>query len=83
MEASMRLTTIGVKLLKHDGLAAGEGWSEFDYKAADRKARASFREHVGRFVKIHPDDQAELGDLGLALDGGRIVEVKAKDGKAR
>lgn len=72
----MRLTTIGIQFFQHDGLSVGVGWSEFDYKAADRKARASFRDHVGRFVKIHPDDLGELAKLGLALEGGRITEAK-------
>ena len=72
----MRLTTIGIEFFQHDGLAVGRGWCEFDYAAADRKARAAMRDHVGRFVKIHPDDVAELGKLGLALKDGRIVELK-------
>ena len=77
----MRLTTIGVPFFQHDGLAVGTGWHEFDYSKADRKARESFREHVGRFVKLHPEDVGELGRLGLALKDGRIVELKP-DGKA-
>lgn len=72
----MRLTTIGIPFFQHDGLAAGTGWSEFDYKVADKRARASFREHVGRFVKIHPEDLGELAKVGLALEDGRIVDLK-------
>jgi hypothetical protein len=73
----MRLTTIGIEFFQHDGIAVGRGWSEFDYKSADKAARASFRDHVGRFVKIHPDDIGELAGAGLAFDdAGRIVEIK-------
>jgi hypothetical protein len=75
----MRLTTIGVNFFQHDGIAVGTGWTEFDYAEVDKKARASFREHVGRFIKIHPDDLGELVELGLVLEGGRVrVVEKAK-----
>ena len=81
----MRLTTIGVPFFQHDGVAVGAGWSEFDYGKADRKARESLREHVGRFVKIHPDDVAELARHGLGLENGRLVELRPADprGKAK
>jgi len=72
----MRLTTIGVNFFQHDGFAIGTGWHEFDYAEADKKARASFREHVGRFAKIHPEDVGELTKHGLALKDGRVVELK-------
>ena len=74
----MRLTANGVTCFQHDGVSVGNGgWTEFDYKAADKRARASFRDHVGRFIRIHPDDLGELAKLGLALEDGRIVELKA------
>jgi hypothetical protein len=79
MEASMRLTTIGVNFFQHDGFAVGTGWHEFDYSEADKKARASFREHVGRFAKIHPDDIGALAEFGLKLEGGRIVEASGAE----
>jgi hypothetical protein len=78
MEASMRLTTIGIQFFQHDGVVVGAGWSEFDYAAADRKARESFREHYGRFFKVHPDDLGELADAGLAIEQGRVVEAKSR-----
>ena len=79
---ALRLTTIGVRFFQHDGLAVGTGWHAFDYAEADKKAKASFREHVGRFVKIHPDDVGELGKLGLGLKDGRVVDLRP-DGKAK
>ncbi len=72
----MRLTTSGVNFFQHDGFTVGTGWHEFDYAAADKKAKASFRDHVGRFVKIHPEDVGELAKHGLALKDGRVVELK-------
>lgn len=74
----MRLTTIGIDFFQHDGVTVGTGWSEFDYAAADANARGSLRAHVGRFVKIHPDDVDELAEFGLALEGGVIVEAEAE-----
>lgn len=74
----MRLTTIGVPGFQHDGFSVGDGWSKFDYAVADTKAQAAFRAHVGRFVRIHPDDVGELAPLGLVLKNGRVVETKPK-----
>lgn len=74
----MRLTTIGIQRFQHDGVDVGTGWSTFDYVKADAKAQESLRAHVGRFIKIHPDDLGELAALGLALEAGRIVKAKPK-----
>jgi len=72
----MRLTTINVEKFQHDGLVVDKGWTLFNYAKAEPKAQQSFRDHVGRFVRIHPDDVGELVKLGLALDENRLVEVK-------
>jgi len=73
----MRLTSKNVEKFQHDGLVVDTGWSEFNYAKADAKAQESFRDHVGRLVQIHPDDVAQLAELGLALgEGGRIVKAK-------
>lgn len=74
----MRLTALNVARFQHDGVSVGAGWAEFDYGKAEIKAQQAFRSHVGVFIRIHPDDIGELAGFGLALDAGRIVEVKAK-----
>ena len=74
----MRVTALGVPYFQHDGVAVGTGWVEFDYAKADGKARKAFCAYVGTFIRIHPEDVVELEALGLALDGGRIVEPKTK-----
>lgn len=71
----MRLLAMNTPIFRHDGLAVGESWSEFDYAAADVKTQRAFRKYVGRFVRIHPGDVAELAELGLALEGGVIVDA--------
>jgi len=78
----MRLTALGVARFQHDGVSVDAGWTKFDYAKAEAKAQKAFRAHVGGFIKIHPDDVGELVGLGLAIEGGRIVELKAK-AKAR
>ena len=79
---ALRLTTIGIRFFQHDGLTVGDAWHEFDYAKADKKARQAFRDHVGRFVKIHPEDIPELAKLGLALKDGRVSELNP-EGKAK
>jgi len=74
----MRLTALGVARFQHDGVSVDTGWTRFDYAKADAKAQQAFRSHVGGFIKIHPDDVGELAGVGLAIEGGRIVELKAK-----
>lgn len=71
----MRVTTINVDKFQHDGLVADRGWTDFRYAKADAKAQESFCAHVGRFIRIHPEDVGELAGLGLTLDGDRIVEA--------
>lgn len=78
----MRVTALGVAYFQHDGIAVGTGWTEFDYAQAEPKTRKAFCAHVGTYVRIHPEDAEELDELGLALENGRIVELKPK-GKAR
>lgn len=77
----MRLTTINVEKFQHDGLVVDKGWTSFHYAKADALAQAAFREHVGRFVRIHPDDVCTLTKLGLALENGRVVEAKPEPSK--
>lgn len=79
----MRLTANNVDKFQHDGLVVDRGWTQFNYAKADPKAQASFRDHVGRFVQIHPDDYGELAKLGLAFEGGRIVEIKPEPGEGK
>lgn len=74
----MRLTALGVARFQHEGVIVDAGWTELDYAKADARAQQAFRSHVGVFIKIHPDDVGELASVGLALDAGRIVEMKAK-----
>jgi hypothetical protein len=72
----MRLTTINVEKFQHDGLVVDRGWTEFNFGEAGPLAQQAFRDHVGRFVRIHPDDVGELARIGLALEDGRIVDAK-------
>ncbi len=74
----MRVTALGVPYFQHDGVAVGAGWTAFDYDKAEGKARKAFCAYVGTFIRIHPEDVAELERHGLALEGGRIVEPKAR-----
>lgn len=79
----MRLCTIGIPFFQHDGLAVGSGWTPFDYATADKLARTSFRDHAGRFVRIHPDDVGELTGFGLTLDNGRVVPIERESSAGR
>lgn len=74
----MRLTALGVARFQHDGVSVDTTWTSFDYAKADARAQHAFRAHVGIFIRIHPHDLGELAGVGLAIEGGRIVELKAK-----
>lgn len=71
----LRLTAIGVACFQHEGLRVDARWTTFDYAAAPPGAQLAFRTYVGTFIKVHPEDRDKLTRLGLALEGGRIVEV--------
>lgn len=73
----IRVCTIGVPRFCHDGLVVGSSWTELDVEGMHKATRAALVEHTGRFVQIHPDDHSKLGDLGLELKGGRLVERPA------
>ena len=71
----MRIATQGVPRFQHDGLTVESGWGEFDLGGAPPEAAKAFVDHVGRFIKIHPDDVHMLAEFGLALQDGRIVDA--------
>jgi len=74
----MRLTALGVARFQHEGVIVDAGWTELDYAKSDARAQHAFRSYVGVYIRIHPDDVGELAGVGLALDAGRIVEVKTR-----
>lgn len=60
---AVRICTVGVPRFCHDGLVVDEAWRDFDFAKAAAPARKAFLEYFGQFVRVHPDDEAELAKL--------------------
>lgn len=64
------------RFLPGNGLEFGESWVHL--VALEAPERAALQQYVGRILRIHPDDVAKLGELGLVLDKeGRLVDAKS------
>jgi hypothetical protein len=68
---SIRIATIDAPHFACGPISVGRSWSAVE---VNEKARTVLLVYVGRIVQIHPFDVGKLGELGLALEGGRLVE---------
>lgn len=57
------------------GISFGRGWAEMDPSAMPAAHQAILLKYTGHIIKVHPDDEARLGDFGLGLEGGRLVRL--------
>jgi hypothetical protein len=71
----IRVAAIGRKVFRAGGLTVTDKFTALTGEAA--QVREFLRKYVGRWVRLHPDDAAKLGKLGLRLEDGQVVEAKA------
>lgn len=74
---AIRITALGVPVFKTKLLAVGVNWTELP-KVVDPALRAELVDYAGRFIRIHPEDVGNLGELGLELVDGKLVEAAKK-----
>jgi len=71
----IRAAAIGRRLFQADGIHVHDKWTKLEGAAAT--VRAFLLRYTPRYVRLHPEDAARLGELGLRLEGGRVVDAKA------
>jgi len=69
----LRIATIEAPFFACGPIEVGRGWTDVE---VTERAREVLITYVGRIVQLHPLDLAKLAELGLALEGGRLVEVE-------
>lgn len=74
----IRLASVAPRFKHGDVIDLVRSWTEFQSLTDDQ--RALLRDRHGRWIRIHPDDRAELAQLGLRFVNGidPLAEIAAK-----
>jgi hypothetical protein len=69
---TLRVATLDAPHFACGPVEVGRAWSEVELNDAAREVLVLY---VGRILQLHAADIGKLGAVGLALEGGRLVEV--------
>lgn len=62
-KTSVRLAALSVSIFRHVGLVFEPGWNGYDLTELSYEQREVIGMYLGRFIRVHPDDEQRLSEL--------------------